>query len=241
MTMCHMAVVNRTYGFRSALAAASGFNRLDLVKLRYPSLRNFAKKPSGEEGNSDSKLASCKYWDTTVGMLMVGISVILSATDQKIDAWKTGGLIYSFPASTYHLMYQLEERIHFATNRHLSSPVSKTVLNDDVISCTAGMQTLWTESKDSYPAFTIMQTTDVANSKLTIFINHRTAIGGSVYPHRLDTVPSSGAARRLQLLIRRSSRALRGEGRVRRDRLRYPCRTTRRRRGNDLPALRTWI
>ena len=64
---------------------------MSLVKLRYPSLRNFAKKPSGEEGNSDSKLASCKYWDTTVGMLMVGISVILSATDQKIDAWKTGG------------------------------------------------------------------------------------------------------------------------------------------------------
>lgn len=138
-------------------------------------------------------------------------------------------------------MYQLEERIHFATNRHLSSPVSKTVLNDDVISCTAGMQTLWIESKDSYPAFTIMQNTDVANSKLTIFINHRMGIGGSVYPHRLDTVPSSGAAR-LQLLIRRSTRAFRGEGRrVRRDRLLYPCRTTRRRRGNDLPALRTWF
>lgn len=171
---------------------------------------------------------------------MVGISVNLSATDQKIDAWKTGGLIYSFPASTYPLMYQLAESIHFATNRHLSSPVSKTVLNDDVISCTAGMQTLWIESKDSYPAFTIMQTTDVANSKLTIFINHRTGIGGSVYPHLLDTVPSSGAARRLQLLIRRSTRALRG-GRVRRDRLLYSCRTTRRRRGNDLHALRTWI
>jgi len=219
---------------------ASGFNRLDLVKLRYPSLSNFAKNLPEKEGNSDPKLLLCKHWDTTVEMLMDEISVILSA-DQKIDAWKTGGLIYSFPASTYHLMYQLEERIHFATNRHLSSPVSKTVLNDDVISCTAGMQTLWTESKDSYPAFTIMQTTDVANSKLTIFINHRTAIGGSVYPHRLDTVPSSGAARRLQLLIRRSSRALRGEGRVLRDRLLYPCRTIRRRRGNDLLALRTWI
>jgi hypothetical protein len=166
---------------------------------------------------------------------MVGISENLSATDQKNDAWKTEGIIYSSPASTYLLMNQLEESIHFATNRHLSSPVSKTVLNDDVISCTAGMQTLWTESNDSYPAFTNMR--DVANSKLTDFINHQTGIGGSFYPHLLDTVPSSGAARRLQQLIRRSTRALHGEGRVRRDRLLYSCQTTRRRRGNDLPAL----
>ena len=146
MTMCQSAVVNRTVWFRSALAAASGLNRLDLVKLRYPSLCNFAKKIPEKEGNSDPKLVSCKYWDTTVEMLMVGISVILSATNQKIDAWKTEVIIFSFPASTYHLMYQLEESIHFAINRHLSSPVSKTVLNDDVISFTAGMQTLWTES-----------------------------------------------------------------------------------------------
>uniref|UniRef100_A0A7S0MVI7 Uncharacterized protein n=1 Tax=Cryptomonas curvata TaxID=233186 RepID=A0A7S0MVI7_9CRYP len=241
MTMCQSAVVNRTHWFRSALAAASGFNRLDLVKLRYPSLCNFAKKLPEKEGNSDPKLVSCKYWDTTVEMLMVGISVILSAPDQKTDAWKTEGIIYSFPASKYHLMHQLEESIHFATNRHLPSPVSKTVLNDDVISCTAGMQTLWTEGNDNYPAFTNMQITVVANSKLTDFINHRTGIGGSFNPHLLDTVPSSGAARRRQQLIRRSTRALHGEGRVRRDRLLYSCRTTRRRRGNDLPALRTWI
>ncbi len=71
---------------------------MSLVKLRYPSLRNFAKKLSREEGNSDSKLVSCKYWDTTVGMLMVGISVILSAINQKIDAWKTGGVEILFPS-----------------------------------------------------------------------------------------------------------------------------------------------
>ena len=63
---------------------------------------------------------------------------------------ENGGDYILFPSidiiRTYHLMYQLEESIHFAINRHLSSPVSKTVLNDDVISFTAGMQTLWTES-----------------------------------------------------------------------------------------------
>lgn len=86
-----------------------------------------------------------------------------------------------------------------------------------------------------------MQTTDVANSQLTIFINHRTGIGGSVYPHLLDTVPSSGAARCLQLLIRRSNLALHGARQVRRDRLLYSCRTTRRRRGRRPAALRTCI
>ena len=63
-------------------------------------LCNFAKKLPEKEGNSDPKLVSCKYWDTTVEMLMVGISVILSATNQKIDAWKTEGIIFSFPVST---------------------------------------------------------------------------------------------------------------------------------------------
>jgi hypothetical protein len=72
--------------FRSALATASGFNRLDLIKLRYPSLCNFAKKLPEKEGNSDSKLVSYKYWDTTVGMLIVGISAILSATNHGLKA-----------------------------------------------------------------------------------------------------------------------------------------------------------
>jgi hypothetical protein len=227
--MCQSAVVNRTHWFRSALAAAYGSKRLDLVKLRYPSLSNFAKNLPEKEGNSDPKLLLCKHWDTTVEMLMDEISVILSA-DQKIDAWKTGGLIYSFPASTYPLMYQCEESIHFATSRHRS----KTVLNDDVISGTAGM--IWTDSDDNYPAFTNMQITVVALLKLTNIINHRTGIGGSFNPHLLDIVPSSGAARRLQQLIRRSTRALHGGGRVRRDRLLYSCRTTRRRRGDGRPV-----
>jgi hypothetical protein len=60
--------------------------RSDLVKLCYPSLCNFARKLPEKERNSDSKLVSCKYWDTTVGMLMVGISAILSATNYGLKA-----------------------------------------------------------------------------------------------------------------------------------------------------------
>jgi len=71
---------------------------MSLVKLRYPSLRNFAKKLSEEEGNSDSQLVSCKYWDKTVGMLMVGISGNLCSNQSENRCMENGGVDILFPS-----------------------------------------------------------------------------------------------------------------------------------------------
>ncbi len=84
---------------RSALATASGFNRLGLVTYRCPS--NFAMYLPRKEGTSVPKLDSSKYWDKAIGMLLPSISgfIISNCTETalEIDAWKTGGLLY-FPA-----------------------------------------------------------------------------------------------------------------------------------------------
>jgi hypothetical protein len=91
-------------------------------------------------------------------ILVIGILVLTitnySETDGKIDAWKK--IIFA-NALTRAVMFQLEESIHFATNR----PLSKTVLND-MISVTAGVQTQGTKWSDGDQAFNNKQV--VANS-----------------------------------------------------------------------------
>ena len=91
-------------------------------------------------------------------ILAIGILVLTitnySEIDGKIDAWKK--IIFA-NALTRAVMFQLEESIHFATNR----PLSKTVLND-MISVTAGVQTQGTKWSDGDQAFNNKQV--VANS-----------------------------------------------------------------------------
>ena len=151
---------------------------------------HFARAHSRKEGNFIPKLVPSKYWDTTIAMLIIGFLVFTitnhSETDWKINAWKT----IIFPALTSAAMYPLEESIHFATNRHLS----KTVLNE-MISCTAGMQTRWTKWSDNDQAF---------NNKHVV-ANSDDQNRGSSRSRLPDTVPSSGAALRLPQLIRRST------------------------------------
>ena len=94
--MCHSAVVKRTrirmIWFRSVLASALGSNRLDLVKLRFPS--NFAHKLLRKEGIAIPQFESSKLWDTIIVMFSIAISVFiitLSEKDLATDAWGTGG------------------------------------------------------------------------------------------------------------------------------------------------------
>jgi hypothetical protein len=111
-------------------------------------------------GNSFPSL----YPATSIGtqlfmkILVIGILVLTitnySETDGKIDAWEK--MIFA-NALTRAVMFQLEESIHFATNR----PLSKTVLND-MISVTAGVQTQGTKWSDGDQAFNNKQV--VANS-----------------------------------------------------------------------------
>ena len=120
--------------FRSALATASGFNRLDLVTYRCPS--NFAMYLPRKEGSSVPKLDSSKYWDTAIGILLPSISGFIisnyTETALEIDAWKTGGLLY-FPALIILTCTRSETSVH-----PLPDILSTTVVKD--VYYDAGMQ-----------------------------------------------------------------------------------------------------
>jgi hypothetical protein len=113
----------------------------------------FAKEHPRKEGNIPKLVPSSKYWDSTTGMIIVGFLVLIishSETDWKVNVWK----MEIFPDAL--TMYPLQQIIHSTTRQW-----SKTVRNE-IVSCTAGMQTRWTKWSDNDQAFN--RKTVVANS-----------------------------------------------------------------------------
>ena len=89
-------------------------------------------------GDHYPKLVPRYYWDNTMVMLMEFIIAIHSEPNWKIDVWKTGGLLYSSPASTSSDMTQPANNIISITTRRMSTTV---IRNNDVVNYAADMQT----------------------------------------------------------------------------------------------------
>jgi hypothetical protein len=150
-------------------------------------------------------------------ILVIGILVLTitnhSETDGKIDAWKK--IIFA-NALTRAIMFQLEESIHIATNR----PLSKTVLNDDMIFVKAGVQTQGTKWSDGDQAF-----------------NNKQVVANSTHPKSRNFHSSS--ARQRAKLWRSTTRSVdQPEPLIYALLLLsdYPTQE-----GNDLPAMQAWI
>ena len=98
------------------------------------------------------------YWDNTMVMFMEFIIAIHSEPNWKIDVWKTGGLLYSSPASTSPDMTQPADNINVITT------MSMTVIQtNDVVNDAADMQTQRTVTDDKVQANASQHNTIVIN------------------------------------------------------------------------------
>ena len=90
-------------------------NKQVIASLIAQQLHLLRMSTSMKGGDHYPKLVPRYYWDNTMVMLMEFIIAIHSEPNWKIDVWKTGGLLYSSPASTSPDMTQSADNINLIT------------------------------------------------------------------------------------------------------------------------------